>query len=438
MAIPAGISTALVHLDAPVSFIGDDGRIHATITSSIPLVWAATGTPIGNFIENVSLDPGIPLELQLPHVDQPGFLDGAGNTVMFWSYRIEVTYEKDGQNIPFPARDFQILDGQVEVDLALIPSGEAHAPEVAPILPVTSIEGLNGEVTLIELALDRVDNTNDLEKPISTAAQAALNLKATTAALTAHTGNTANPHAVTKAQVGLGNADNTSDALKPISTATQTALNGKAASVHGHTYADITGMVPTSALPPLAINETTPVATQAAMLALVAQRGDMAIRTDNGKTYVLATDSPGTLADWKEVMATGQVVSVAGKTGLVLLVKADVGLSEVDNTSDLLKPVSTATQAALDGKSDTGHTHTIANVTGLQGALDGKSPTGHTHAVGDTTGLQAALDAKAAKVGAEDIEITDATKGLILESPDGTRYRVTVADGGALSAVAVV
>jgi hypothetical protein len=45
--------------------------------------------------------------------------------------------------------------------------------------------------------------------------------------LTAHTGNTSNPHSVTKAQVGLGNADNTSDAAKPISTATQTALDGK-------------------------------------------------------------------------------------------------------------------------------------------------------------------------------------------------------------------
>ena len=37
--------------------------------------------------------------------------------------------------------------------------------------------------------------------------------------LTAHTGNTSNPHSVTKAQVGLGNVDNTSDANKPVSTA---------------------------------------------------------------------------------------------------------------------------------------------------------------------------------------------------------------------------
>ena len=46
--------------------------------------------------------------------------------------------------------------------------------------------------------------------------------------LSAHTSRTDNPHVVTKAQVGLGNVDNTSDANKPVSTATQTALNLKA------------------------------------------------------------------------------------------------------------------------------------------------------------------------------------------------------------------
>lgn len=44
------------------------------------------------------------------------------------------------------------------------------------------------------------------------------------------------------------------------------------------------------------------------------------------------------------------VWSVAGKTGAVSLVKGDVGLGNVDNTTDLLKPISTATQAALDAK----------------------------------------------------------------------------------------
>jgi hypothetical protein len=48
--------------------------------------------------------------------------------------------------------------------------------------------------------------------------------------------------------------------------------------------------------------------------------------------------------------AAAPVQSVAGKTGSVTLAKADVGLGNADNTSDANKPVSTATQTALDAK----------------------------------------------------------------------------------------
>jgi hypothetical protein len=53
--------------------------------------------------------------------------------------------------------------------------------------------------------------------------------EAKNANIQAHIGSTSNPHSVTKTQVGLGNVDNTSDAAKPISTAAQTALDAKCA-----------------------------------------------------------------------------------------------------------------------------------------------------------------------------------------------------------------
>lgn len=56
----------------------------------------------------------------------------------------------------------------------------------------------------------------------------ALAAKASASALSTHISDTANPHSVTKSQVGLSNADNTSDAGKPVSTAQQTALDLKA------------------------------------------------------------------------------------------------------------------------------------------------------------------------------------------------------------------
>lgn len=60
------------------------------------------------------------------------------------------------------------------------------------------------------------------------------------------------------------------------------------------------------------------------------------------------------------------VTSVSSRTGAVVLTKQDVNLSEVDNTSDLNKPVSTATQSALDAKANTVHTHDATEiVTGI-------------------------------------------------------------------------
>jgi len=47
-------------------------------------------------------------------------------------------------------------------------------------------------------------------------------------------------------------------------------------------------------------------------------------------------------------LSASEVTSVNTKTGAVVLSKGDIGLSNVDNTSDLNKPISTATQTALN------------------------------------------------------------------------------------------
>lgn len=80
------------------------------------------------------------------------------------------------------------------------------------------------EVTKAQIGLSNVDNTSDVNKPISTATQTALNNKVDKT-------TTVNGHAlsenvtVTKADVGLSNVDNTSDANKPVSTAQQAAID---------------------------------------------------------------------------------------------------------------------------------------------------------------------------------------------------------------------
>ena len=80
-------------------------------------------------------------------------------------------------------------------------------------------------VTKAQVGLSNVDNTADVNKPVSNATQTELNKKANVADLTSHTSNKNNPHSVTKAQVGLGNVDNTSDKDKPVSTAVQKEID---------------------------------------------------------------------------------------------------------------------------------------------------------------------------------------------------------------------
>ena len=97
-------------------------------------------------------------------------------------------------------------------------------------------------------------------------------------------------------------------------------------------------------------------------------------QTITGKTISYADN---TLTGVQPTIVSGtHVRTVAGKSivgaGNVDLVRADVGLGNVDNTSDSAKPISTATQAALNGKANVSHTHAIADVTGLQAALDAK------------------------------------------------------------------
>lgn len=48
---------------------------------------------------------------------------------------------------------------------------------------------------------------------------------------------------------------------------------------------------------------------------------------------------------------------------------SEIGLGNVDNTADIDKPISTATQTALDGKADTGHTHTVSDITDMPAYL---------------------------------------------------------------------
>lgn len=79
------------------------------------------------------------------------------------------------------------------------------------------------------------------------------------------------------------------------------------------------------------------------------EAGDYAIVNTTDTVWIWDEDKEGG-AGWKDGAGKGSVISVNNMTGEVVLTKSNIGLGNVDNTSDANKPVSTAQQAALDLK----------------------------------------------------------------------------------------
>ncbi|MEY4524765.1 MAG: hypothetical protein RIR57_135 [Bacteroidota bacterium] len=217
-------------------------------------------------------------------------------------------------------------------------TGTASNPEIANAA-ITDAKVANG-ISPTKVGLGNVNNTSDLLKPISTATQAALDAKASNTALSlkapidspTFTGTISG---ITKTMVGLGNIDNTTDLLKPVSNATQSALDLKAS---------ITA------------------------LNLKANSTDLALKADitdlNLKAPIASPTFTGTISG---------------------ITKTMVGLANVDNTTDLLKPISSATQTALNLKVSLTGIETLTNKTLTSPVLT--SPTLGTPASGLATNL---------------------------------------------------
>lgn len=90
---------------------------------------------------------------------------------------------------------------------------------------------------------------------------------------------------------------------------------------------DASGKLADSVVPKIAMTNTYVVASQTAMLALTnAQEGDVAVRTDLNKTFILKAAPYSTLANWQELLTpTDAVTSVNGSTGVVTISLAGLG-----------------------------------------------------------------------------------------------------------------
>jgi hypothetical protein len=245
------------------------------------------------------------------------------------------------------------------------------------------------------------------------------------------------PAATTAAQGALAPADKTKlDTLGTAaftnSTAYATAAQGAKAdtAVQPATLATelagkadlVAGKVPTSQIPAIAVTDYLgAVANQAAMLALVGQRGDWCIRTDRSRAWVLSGDDASILGNWVELVTPADAVSsVNGQTGVVVLGPSDVG----------------AATAAQGAKADTavqpGSLATVAT-SGAYNDLTGRPTLGTAAAqnVGTGAGNVVQLDGTGKLPAVDGSQLT----GLPVTSVSGTAP--IVSSGGATPAISI-
>jgi hypothetical protein len=146
---------------------------------------------------------------------------------------------------------------------------------------------------------------------------------------------------ITKAMVDLGNVDNTSDVNKPVSSATQTALDLKenASNKSDASLGTSTILYPTQNAVKTYVDSQV---ASGAPDATSSVKGKIQLAGELGGTASSPT-VPG--------LALKAPINNPAFTGTVTgITKAMVDLGNVDNTSDVNKPVSSATQTALDLK----------------------------------------------------------------------------------------
>ncbi|MCV9931755.1 tail fiber domain-containing protein [Flavobacterium sp. LS1R47] len=94
------------------------------------------------------------------------------------------------------------------------------------------------------------------------------------------------------------------------------------------------GKLISSQLPAITINDTFVIASQAAMLAQTAQTGDLAVRTDLNKSFILKGTNPAVLADWQELLSpTSAVTTVFGRNGAITSQTGDYTADQISETA---------------------------------------------------------------------------------------------------------
>jgi len=177
----------------------------------------------------------------------------------------------------------------------------------------------------------------------------------------------------TKPAGGIPKIDLASTVQASLTAADNAIPNAQKAANNGVATLDSTGKLVSTQLPAIAFSTYLGTsANQSAMLALTGNKGDWTTRTDLGTTWLITGTDTTQLSSWTQLAyPTAPVTSVFGRTGTITATKSDVGLDQVDNTSDANKPISSATSTALASKAPIANPTFTGTVGGITKSMVG-------------------------------------------------------------------
>jgi hypothetical protein len=237
-----------------------------------------------------------------------------------------------------------ISTGAVESSLDLVASGAMF----------TALAGKQATITAGSLALSTIaniaNNTILGNNNGSAAAPEALSASEVRTILNVADGATANAGTVTAVS-----SANTDIAVANGTTTPTLTLNAATTGADKILKLNGSGLIDASVLPAIAITDTYVVASEVLQLALTIQKGDVAVRTDQNKTYINSTGTNTAMSDWVELVAPGTgVTSVAAGNGMNFTTITASG-------SVTMGTPGAVTDASTDGVTTNSHTHSLAS-----------------------------------------------------------------------------
>jgi len=196
---------------------------------------------------------------------------------------------------------------------------------------------------------------------------------------------------------------------------------------------DANGVLTSAQIPPIAITSTYVVADETAQLALTVQEGDVAVRTDENKSYIALNADNVDMGDWQVLLTpTDAVQSVNGETGTVVL--------DTDHLSDAGKTNKFVTAGDITNLGNLSNTNSgdvaVASSAEINTGTDNVKTISALGLAGSQ--LQTDVTANNSKVSADGLvtthsDVSDAGSGIIISGAERTTLGTALQSGDNIS-----